>query len=173
MPLQGKPCRDGMLNLKSNELLHPSLAEFYGDAIRILSSEFATTYPMHTKMEKELADFFGIRPVQLALTAGSDDAIKIVTEAVFVNSHCLILQEPNYENYRYYAALRGVGIFSIGFHDLSCYEHKVEQFAHAFGELPPSSVVISNPNGFSGFCFSMDERRLVVVARVGFRSRAR
>jgi histidinol-phosphate aminotransferase len=72
-------------------------------------------YPEYEKSTARIARHFGVRSDELALTNGGDEAIRVFLDtfvdatAVDSNSHILIC-EPTFPMYRYYAEIAGAGI---------------------------------------------------------------
>jgi histidinol-phosphate aminotransferase len=152
-----KQSKKGLLNLSNNELVHPLINNLFLGLMSSVNPETIRTYPYYPSIIKEFAKYFQVGEDQILITAGSDDGIKIITEAIMTTTGRVILQEPNFENYPYYSGLLGVKVTSVRCSSAYPYIFTKEQFEAEAKVVPPSVIVISNPNGITGFCFSLEE----------------
>ncbi|WP_437620391.1 pyridoxal phosphate-dependent aminotransferase [Sorangium sp. So ce1151] len=155
VPRRARVRKDGYLNLANNEFVHPALEALLAEGLAQVTPETARAYPHHPDLIEDLARHFGLDRSQVLISAGSDDAIKTVTEALFATTGRLILQVPNYE--QHYAALRDVEVTPVPVGAEVPHGFTVAQFRRVLDAAPPSSVMISNPNSPVGFGFSLDE----------------
>ncbi|MGE7307970.1 aminotransferase class I/II-fold pyridoxal phosphate-dependent enzyme, partial [Priestia megaterium] len=154
-----KVSKKGKLNLSSNELLHEDLLDFNNKVLGQINVDSIFNYRYFPDDIKSVANILSVPVENMILSAGSDDAIKILTESVIKTTNRLIIPYPNYENYFSYASLRGIDIIPIEFNSMSRSKpnHTVEDIEKLLIHSPPSSLVISNPNGFSGEAFTYEE----------------
>jgi len=76
-------------------------------ALRRLSGKELAMYPEYQTPTKILARYFGVKPEELLLTNGGDDALRVFFDTfVEPRSHILIC-EPTFPMYRYYAEIAG------------------------------------------------------------------
>jgi histidinol-phosphate aminotransferase len=76
---------------------------------KITPQKFAM-YPEYQLSTERLARYFGVRPAELMLANGGDDALRVFFDAfVDPGSHILIC-EPTFPMYRYYAEIYGARI---------------------------------------------------------------
>lgn len=76
-------------------------------ALRRLSGKELAMYPEYQAPTKILARYFGVKPEELLLTNGGDDALRVFFDTfVEAGSHILIC-EPTFPMYRYYAEIAG------------------------------------------------------------------
>lgn len=79
-------------------------------ALRRLSAKELAMYPAYVAPTKILARHFGVQPAELLLTNGGDDALRVFFDTfVEPDSHILIC-EPTFPMYRYYAEIAGARI---------------------------------------------------------------
>lgn len=79
-------------------------------ALARLSSKELAMYPEYEARTRALARYFRVRPDELALTNGGDDALRVFFDTfVEPGSHILIC-EPTFPMYRYYAEIAGVRV---------------------------------------------------------------
>jgi histidinol-phosphate aminotransferase len=79
-------------------------------ALARLSSKELAMYPEYEIRTRALARYFRVRPGELALTNGGDDALRVFFDTfVEPGSHILIC-EPTFPMYRYYAEIAGAHV---------------------------------------------------------------
>jgi histidinol-phosphate aminotransferase len=79
-------------------------------ALRRLSGKELAMYPEYQAPTKILARYFGVKPEELLLTNGGDDALRVFFHTfVEPRSHILIC-EPTFPMYRYYAEIAGARV---------------------------------------------------------------
>lgn len=79
-------------------------------ALARLSAKDIATYPEYEGPTRELARSFGVKPEELLLTNGGDDALRVFFDTfVEPDSHILIC-EPTFPMYRYYAEIAGARV---------------------------------------------------------------
>ena len=79
-------------------------------ALRKLSAKELALYPEYETPTRILARYFGVKPAELLLANGGDDALRVFFDTfVEPGSHILIC-EPTFPMYRYYAEIAGAQI---------------------------------------------------------------
>ena len=79
-------------------------------AIRRLTGKELAMYPEYEQPTRALARYFGVKPAELLLTNGGDDALRVFFDTfVEPRSHILIC-EPTFPMYRYYAEIAGARV---------------------------------------------------------------
>ena len=82
-------------------------------AVRRLNGKQLAMYPEYQESSKALASYFGVRPTELLLTNGGDDALRVFFDTfVEPRSHILIC-EPTFPMYRYYAEIAGARVETL------------------------------------------------------------
>lgn len=98
----------GLINLSSNELDHPLLAEVFSpQVLRDLIDQSISRYPDPADTIKAVSAACGVPPECAVLSAGSDDAIKAVMWLTAPVSQRMIIQSPNYGGYLFHAVAAG------------------------------------------------------------------
>jgi histidinol-phosphate aminotransferase len=130
-------------------------------ALAKITPEQYAMYPEYQASNKRLARYFGVRPAELMLTNGGDDALRVFFDAfVDPGSHILIC-EPTFPMYRYYAEIYGAKI-------------AVERYGREM-EFPLQGVInalrkkprvlyIANPNNPTGTLSSIGEIKKILRA---------
>ena len=84
-------------------------------ALRKLSAKQLAMYPEYEAPTRLLARYFRVQPSELLLTNGGDDALRVFFDTfVEPRSHILIC-EPTFPMYRYYAEIAGARIEVLGY----------------------------------------------------------
>jgi len=116
-------------------------------ALRRLSGKELAMYPEYQAPTKILARHFGVNPVELLLTNGGDDALRVFFDTfVEPRSHILIC-EPTFPMYRYYAEIAGARV------ETSHYSREMEfPLAVVLKALrkKPRVFFLANPNNPTG-----------------------
>jgi len=145
--------RAGKLRLDFNENTvggSPRVLEFLK---RTLTVEDLAVYPEYTAARPALAAFFCVRPEQLLLTNGTDEAIQIIVNTYVDDGDEVIVLRPSYAMYRFYAEVAGARIREI--------DYRPEGLAFPLEELLESitpatrAILIANPNNPTGTAVSL------------------
>src|SRR6266404_5841900 len=82
-------------------------------ALRRLNGKELAMYPEYQAPTKILARYFGVKPEELLLTNGGDDALRVFFDTfVEPGSHILIC-EPTFPMYRYYGEIAGARVKTL------------------------------------------------------------
>lgn len=146
--------REGKLRLDFNENTEgcsPKVAEVLRARI---SAERLAIYPEYVESKAKLARHFGVSESEMLLTNGTDEAIQVMTNTFVEAGAEVIILEPSYAMYRFYAELAGAKIRSISYRD--------ETLAFPLKELlaavipATKAILISNPNNPTGTAVKLD-----------------
>jgi len=146
-----------ILNLKSCELQHPAADELIADALKEVTPARIWGYPYQWGLVERLAEIHDVDPEALLLTAGSCSAIALVVDALAAPAGRILLQEPSFESWRHYSALRGVqrtrcrGLY--GTPPAPTYD----ELLAALPSSPPAVVAVTNPGNPTGFVTPVEE----------------
>ncbi len=138
--------RKGKIRLDFNENTS-GCGERARRALARLSAKELAMYPEYEGPTKKIAKYFGVRPEEIALTNGGDDALRVFFDTfVEPGSHILIC-EPTFPMYRYYAEIAGAGVKALR------YTAKMElPLDEALAEVrrKPRVMFLANPNNPTG-----------------------
>lgn len=116
-------------------------------ALAKLSPQFLAMYPEYEASIREFARYFGVRHGELLLTNGADDAIRAFFDVFVDHRSTVLLCEPTFTMYRYYAE-----IFAAKIH-VSRYDAQMnvplENLAAALRRRP-RLLFLANPNNPTG-----------------------
>jgi len=116
-------------------------------ALRRLSGKELAMYPEYEVATEELARYFGVKPAELVLTNGGDDALRVFFDTfVEPDSHILIC-EPTFPMYRYYAEIAGARVEALRYTQEM--EFPLEPMLQALRKRP-RVFFLANPNNPTG-----------------------
>ena len=157
--------RAGKLRLDFNENTCGCSPRVIEALRRQLSAEDLSVYPEYGETREELAAFFGVRPDELLLTNGTDEAIQVVLNTYVDDGDEVILLRPSYAMYRFYADVAAARILEIPYQP-NTLAFPLEELLEAIGPAT-RAVIIANPNNPTGSAVSRDgiERILARAAQ--------
>jgi histidinol-phosphate aminotransferase len=138
--------RRGKIRLDFNENTY-GCSEAARKALARLSAKEIATYPEYAEPTRKVARYFDVRPDELLLTNGGDDALRVFFDTfVEPGSHILIC-EPTFPMYRYYAEIAGARVEALQ------YSRNMEfPLTEALAALRkrPRLFFLANPNNPTG-----------------------
>src|SRR4029077_17585583 len=122
-------------------------------ALRKMSPKQLAMYPEYQRSGQRIARYFGVQTEELLLTNGGDDALRVFFDAfVDAGSHILIC-EPTFPMYRYYAEIFGARMEVERYG--SDMEFPLAGICVALGRKP-RVLFIANPNNPTGTLLQPD-----------------
>jgi len=122
--------------------------------IRALSEEWEKlrlySDPECTELRKELAALYGIKPLQVLFTNGSDEALDLAFMAFADEKHILAFPDITYGFYTVFAALNNIPYEEIPLK--SDFTVDARDYINC-----KKTVVIANPNAPTGLCLPLDD----------------
>ena len=104
--------REGKLRLDFNENTvgcSPAVLA----ALQNVTAEQLAMYPEYDKSIRRLADYFGVRPSEMLLTNGVDDALRLLMEVFIEPGDSVLIPEPTFSMYRFFSQAAGARIISV------------------------------------------------------------
>lgn len=153
--------RAGKLRLDFNENTlgcSPAVIEFLREK---LNAEMLTLYPEYEDALAELAAFFGVAGGELQLTNGTDEAIQVLVNTYVDDGDEVLILQPSYAMYKFYAELAGAEVREIPFRaDLSFPDYELR------AAITPRTraVLIGNPSNPTGTGTSVETLRALLAA---------
>ena len=130
-------------------------------ALAGLSSQQLAMYPEYQQYTKQLARHFGVRPDELLLTNGGDDALRVFFDTFVEPRTSILICEPTFPMYRYYAEIYGARIL------VQRYGREMEfPFDGVLTALrkKPRVLFIANPNNPTGTLIKPEAIRQILEA---------
>jgi histidinol-phosphate aminotransferase len=146
--------RAGKLRLDFNENTigcSPRVIEFLR---RQLSADGLAVYPEYGEARQDLSAFFGVRPEELLLTNGTDEAIQVVINTYVDDGEEVLLLKPSYAMYRFYAEVAAARIRELPYRPENL-EFPLEELLDAI-RPETRAVIVANPNNPTGTAVSLD-----------------
>lgn len=146
-----------VLNLKSCEMQHPDADRLLAGVLAELGTAHLWRYPHHTGLLARMAELDGVDQDQVLLTAGSCGAIGLVVDGLAQPARRILAQEPVFDSWSYYAALRGVPVTRCAGVLGSPPAPTTAALVTAMRATPPAVVALTNPGNPTGMVFDLEE----------------
>src|SRR5215467_3941470 len=134
-------------------------------ALRKITAKQVAMYPEYQAPTKRLALHFGVRPAELLLTNGGDDALRVFFDTFVEPGTHILICEPTFPMYRYYAEIAGARV------DVIRYSREMEfPLEEVIAKLRqrPRVLFIANPNNPTGTL--LREKELLRILRAATRT---
>jgi histidinol-phosphate aminotransferase len=138
--------REGKLRLDFNENTvgcSPAVLR----ALQTITAEQLAMYPEYEKSIRRLAAYFGVRPSEMLLTNGVDDALRLLMEVFIEPGDAVLVPEPTFSMYRFFSQVAGARVISVRYDEAINFP-----LASTLRELrrAPHILFIANPNNPTG-----------------------
>ncbi|MGC1685478.1 MAG: histidinol-phosphate transaminase [Candidatus Acidiferrales bacterium] len=150
--------REGKLRLDLNENT-AGCSTSVRRALAGLSTKHIAMYPEYRRASAKIASYFGIRPEELLLANGADDALRVFFDACVDPQTGVLFCEPTFPMYRFYAENFDAKITAQRY--TREMDFPLDDFLRAL-RRKPRVAIIANPNNPTGTL--LDERTLKQIA---------
>jgi histidinol-phosphate aminotransferase len=138
------------LRLDFNENLVGCSPKVLRAVSRITAQEMAL-YPEYQATTKRLARYFRVRPAEMHLTNGIDDALHLIADTFIEKDDSVLVVEPTFDMYRFFAELAGARVTTLRYDDemrfpVAAVIRELRQPANH----RPRVLYIANPNNPTG-----------------------
>jgi histidinol-phosphate aminotransferase len=116
-------------------------------ALAKLSPKLLAMYPEYERGTRRLARHFGVKPDELLLTNGGDDALRVFLDTFVDSGSSILICEPTFPMYRYWGEVAGAKIDVLRYG--SEMEYPLEGVTSALAGHP-RVLFICNPNNPTG-----------------------
>jgi histidinol-phosphate aminotransferase len=130
-------------------------------ALAKLTTKQLAMYPEYQAPTRRIADYFGVRPEELLLTNGGDDALRAFFDTFVESGSTILICEPTFPMYRYYAEIYGARISILRYG--SEMEFPLEGVIAALRKKP-RVLFIANPNNPTGTLLQKENLRRILKA---------
>ena len=131
---------------------------------RITAQEMAL-YPEYQKTTKRLARFFHVRPEEMHLTNGIDDALHLIADTFIEDGDSVLVVEPTFDMYRFFAELAGARVVALRYDEQMRFPvDAVIRALRQGNEKAPRVLYIANPNNPTGTLVQREELRGILRA---------
>ncbi|PYT69014.1 MAG: histidinol-phosphate transaminase [Acidobacteria bacterium] len=133
-------------------------------ALARLTAKQLAMYPEYQKPTNRLARHFGVRPEELLLTNGGDDALRVFFDTFVEPDTSILICEPTFPMYRYWAEIAGARVCAV-----RCGANMEFPVDDVLAELRknPRVLFIANPNNPTGTLICEKELRRILQAATG------
>jgi histidinol-phosphate aminotransferase len=134
-------------------------------ALARMTAEEMAIYPEYQKTTNRLARFFGVRPTEMHLTNGIDDALHLISDTFVEDGDSVLIVEPTFDMYRFFAELAGASVVALRYDDEMRFP--VDAVVGALAQPPescPRVLYIANPNNPTGTLVQSAELRQILSA---------
>jgi histidinol-phosphate aminotransferase len=130
-------------------------------ALAKLTGKQLAMYPEYQAPTARLARYFGVRPEELLLANGGDDALRVFFDTFVEAGSSVLICEPTFPMYRYYAEIYGAQICALRYG--SEMEFPLESIFRKLREKP-RVLFLANPNNPTGTLFAFEELEKILRA---------
>jgi histidinol-phosphate aminotransferase len=130
-------------------------------ALRKLTAQQLAMYPEYAAPTRRIAAYFEIAEQELLLTNGGDDALRVFFDAFVEPSSHVLICEPTFPMYRYYAEIAGARIETLRYG--SEMEFPLDDFISALRKKP-AVAFIANPNNPTGTLLPRAAIQTILIA---------
>ncbi len=152
--------RSGKLRLDFNENT-AGCSPAVRRALAKLTTKQLAMYPEYLSPTRRIARYFGVRPQELLLTNGGDDALRVFFDTFVEAGSSILICEPTFPMYRYYAEIYGARISVLRYGGEM--EFPLEGVLAALRKKP-RVLFIANPNNPTGTLVQKAELRRILRA---------
>src|SRR5260221_9086931 len=82
-------------------------------ALSRITAEQMAIYPEYQETTKRLARFFRVRPEEMHMTNGIDDALHLIADVFIEDGDSVLIVEPTFDMYRFFAELAGARVTAL------------------------------------------------------------
>jgi histidinol-phosphate aminotransferase len=134
-------------------------------ALSRITAEQMAIYPEYQVTIKRLARFFGVRPAEVHLTNGIDDALHLISDTFIEDGDSVLVIEPTFDMYRFFAELAGARVLALRYDEEMRFP--VDAVVRAVRQPPkrcPRVLYIANPNNPTGTLVQREGLRRILRA---------
>jgi len=129
-----------------------------------LATASISSYPEQETVRRQAARHFGVRPEELLLTNGTDEALSLVVNTFVESGDRVLLVEPTYAMYRFYSELAGARVVAPRYDRQMRFPWNAVMAELATG---PRVFFLPNPNSPTGNLLARAEVGRILDAAVG------
>lgn len=130
-------------------------------ALSGMTAEQMAMYPEYQATTRRLARFFRVRPEELHLTNGIDDALHLIADTFIEPGDAVVVVEPTFDMYRFFAELAGARVIALRYDEKM--KFPVEDIIQELRGFP-RVLYIANPNNPTGTLVQPADLRRILRA---------
>jgi len=134
-------------------------------ALSRMTAEQMAIYPEYQATTRRLARFFRVRPEEIHLTNGIDDALHLIADTFIENGDSVLVAEPTFDMYRFFSELAGARVTALRYDDEMKFP-VADVLRELRGSSPsiPRVLFIANPNNPTGTLVQPEDLRRILRA---------
>ena len=134
-------------------------------ALSRMTAEQIAIYPEYQATTRRLARFFRVRPEEIHLTNGIDDALHLIADAFIEDGDSVLVAEPTFDMYRFFSELAGARVTALRYDDEMKFP-VADVLRELRGSSPsiPRVLFIANPNNPTGTLVQPEDLRRILRA---------
>jgi histidinol-phosphate aminotransferase len=129
---------------------------------RALDPEMMTRYPEYDEGRRTLAAYFHVKPEEMLLANGTDDALKMVCDAFVDPGDTLLVPAPTFPVYEFFNNVAGGNILRIRYDEH--FRLPTDEFVAALKKQPVRWVALANPNNPTGTQVPKADLKAILLA---------
>jgi histidinol-phosphate aminotransferase len=130
-------------------------------ALSRMTGEQMAMYPEYQVTTRRLARFFHVRPEELHLTNGIDDALHLIADTFIEPGDKVLVAEPTFDMYRFFAELAGAQVIALRYDEKMRFP--VDDVIRKL-RGSPRVLYIANPNNPTGSLVQPADLRRILRA---------
>jgi histidinol-phosphate aminotransferase len=134
-------------------------------AISRMTAQQMAIYPEYQATTKRLARFFRVRPEEIHLTNGIDDALHLIADTFIDAGDTVLIAEPTFDMYRFFSELAGARIKTLRYDaEMKFPVAEVVDELRKSSSAKPRVLFIANPNNPTGTLVQPKDLRRILRA---------
>lgn len=134
-------------------------------ALSGMTAEQMAIYPEYQATTKRLARFFQVRPEEIHLTNGIDDALHLIADTFIDAGDTVLIAEPTFDMYRFFSELAGARINTLRYDaEMKFPVADVVDELRKSSSAKPRVLFIANPNNPTGTLVPPEDLRRILRA---------
>jgi histidinol-phosphate aminotransferase len=127
-------------------------------ALRRVNAELLAIYPEYEAATRRLARHFNMRPSEMLLTNGVDDALRMLMETFIEPGDTVLVPEPTFSMYRFFAEVAGARVETVRYDEAMRFP--LQETLQAL-KRSPRILFLANPNNPTGTL--LDQKTLATI----------
>jgi len=134
-------------------------------ALSRMTAEQMAIYPEYQATTRRLARFFRVRPEEMHLTNGIDDALHLIADTFIEDGDSVLVAEATFDMYRFFSELAGARVTALRYDDEMKFP-VADVLRELRGSSPsiPRVLFIANPNNPTGTLVQPEDLRRILRA---------
>ena len=134
-------------------------------ALSRMTAEQMAIYPEYQATTRRLSRFFRVRPEEIHLTNGIDDALHLIADTFIEDGDSVLVAEPTFDMYRFFSELAGARVTALRYDDEMKFP-VADVLRELRGSSPsiPRVLFIANPNNPTGTLVQPEDLRRILRA---------